>query len=205
MIVYLVPKEGPLMVGRSPDGKWRCLAWLSLNERNELVAYRVEVRPWTGEVISLGTDVLRYLPLHRWLAEAHSSLTGPVAAWLREGGVPARSIDRRELRRLRKEAERMVESTPPRPGRKGFGTAFYRRLALEYLELQSDGVSRGIRVALADRESARQGKTITTDAIRDALHKATELGFLLPGTRGRAGRLPGPNLYVDEQEGVVKS
>jgi hypothetical protein len=190
-----LPSEGPLMVGRSPDGLWRCLAWLSLNERGELVIFRLELRPWTtDEMPSIGTDVLRYLPLAHWLAQAHSRLTEGIAEWLQERGVSTRPIDAKEFRRLRKLAERMVESTPTRPGRKGFAVSYYRWLALEYLELQ-DKVSRGIRDVLADRASHREGRKITSENIRDALHKATELGFLLPGTQGRAGRLPGPNLY----------
>lgn len=189
------------MVGRSSDGRWRVLGYLSLTDNDEFVIYRLEIRPWTSDVIFIGTDVLRNLPLHRWLVEAHSRLTEPIAEWLRDKGVPARAVDDKELRRLSKLAERMAASTPPRTGPKGFGEDFYRRLALDYLALQKDGISRGIRQELARRETKRQGKRITDINIRDALNKATQLGFLSPGTSGRAGRRPGPNLlYSDDKE-----
>ncbi|MGD0984479.1 MAG: hypothetical protein ABSA65_11785 [Acidimicrobiales bacterium] len=198
MILYLAP-EGPLMVGRSPDGLWRCLAWLSLTDRQEIVIFRLEVRPWGDDVLSLGTNPLRDLPLHRWLTQAHSRLTDGIAEWLAdEGGVPTHSMDAKELRRLRRVAKDMAESTTPRPGPKGFGENFYRRLALDYLELQGKGVSRGIRWVLAEQENRRQKRDDIDDrTVRDWLTKATRLGFLSAGSPGRAGRRPGPNLYED--------
>ena len=183
--------SAPLLVGRSSDGKWRCIAHLGFTDRNELVAYRLEVRPWGDEVVGLGTDALRNLPLGRWLTNAHSWLAGPVAEWAR---------DPEKLKHLRQETRRLAESTPPRRGPKGFGEAYYRRLAVEYLELQAKGLSRGIREELAYRETKRQKKEVTVLNIRDALTKATELGYLTKGTRGRAGRGAGPNLIPSVEE-----
>lgn len=190
---------GPVMVGRASD--WRVAAWLSLNDRDELVIFRLEVRPWGDDVASIGSAVLTQLPLSRWLAQAHSRLTEPIVQWLKEqGGDPGSVIDSAELRRLHKTAERLARSTPPRPGAKGFGDAYYRRLALDYLTLQSQGVSRGIRLRLAEQESQRQGREVTDTQVRDALSKATELGYLAPGQSGRAGRKPGPRLLSPEEE-----
>jgi hypothetical protein len=145
----------------------------------------------------LGTDVPRNLPLAGWLAQAHSRLTEGIAGWLaEEGGVPIHSIDIEELRRLRKLAKGMAESTTPRPGPKGFGDNFYRRLAISYLELQ--GKRRDIRWALAEQENRRQKRDDIDDLmIRDWLTKTTRLGFLSAGTPGRAGRQAGPRLYED--------
>lgn len=196
MILY-APDKGPLMVGRSSDGLWRCLAWLSLTDRQEIVVFRLELRPWGDDVLMLGTNVLRDLPLHRWLAQAHSRLTEGVAAWLaNEGGTPTHPIDAKELRHLRKVAQGMAESTTPKPGPKGLGDNFYRRLAIDYLGLQ--GKRRDIRCALAEQENRRQNRDDITDlTVRDWLTKATKLGFLSAGTPGRAGRRAGPNLYED--------
>lgn len=183
----------PLLIGRSPDGKWRCIAHLDLTDAGELVIFRLEVCPWDDRVVGIGSDLLRNLPLHRWLVAAHSHLSDPgVAEWFLARGARALTPD--QIKEVKRDAKRLSRSTPPKPGPKGFGEDYYRRLALEYLELQPT-VSRGIRLVLAARESARQKREVTPINIRDALDKATELGFLSKGTRGRAGRLPGPNLY----------
>lgn len=188
----------PLLVGRSTDGKWRCIAHLDLTEAGELVVFRLEVCPWGDEVISIGTAVLANLPLHRWLVAAHSRLADPaVAEWFAARGAHLLTSD--QLTKVRREAKRLAKSTPPKPGPKGFGEDYYRRLALEYLKLQPE-IGRGIRLELARLETKRQGREVTPINIRDALDRATELGFLSKGTRGRAGRLPGPNLYPTENE-----
>jgi len=199
-----MPEEGPLLVGRSSDGRWRCSAHLSLTEQNEFVIYRLDVRPWGSELIPLGTDVLRRLPLGRWLTSAHSWLTAPLAEWLDSGSPsPSRPVDEKEWRRLRQEAERIVKSELPKRGPKGYGSSFYRRIALSYLELQAHGVARGIQGRIAEQENTRRGNKgmpVTATNVRDWLSRATELGFLSPGTKGRAGRAPGPNLYDTTEE-----
>jgi hypothetical protein len=63
----------------------------------------------------------------------------------------------------------------------------YRRIALRYLEILEE--RRDVLVALAQEES------VPRETIRDWVRKATELGFLGPGTPGRAEQRPGPNLY----------
>jgi len=182
------PDDGdPIIVARSPDGAWRVLLHLWLTE-SEFFVRDIAIRPWDNQSRPVGTDVLRRLPLGRWATMAH----GWLAEYAQKGIDTGRGTD--QLRRLAR------AKVTPAAGRRGFGKDFYRRLALEYLELQAEGVSRGIRVELARRESRRQDRKVTPTNIRDALNKATELGFLMPGTPGRAGRQPGPNLYSDDNK-----
>jgi hypothetical protein len=175
----------PFIGGRSPDGHWGVVAHLRLLG-DVFSICDLEVWPWDGEEsAALGTDVVRRLPLGRWLTFAHGRLAELASTAIREGHA------HEELRRLSR------SKVQPAAGRRGFGADFYRRLALEYLELQEQGVSRGIRAELARRESRRQGRTVTEINVRDALSKATELGFLSRGAPGRAGRTAGPNLFQD--------
>ena len=58
-----------------------------------------------------------------------------------------------------------------RRGRRGYPDDHYRRIALAYLDLQRQGVSRGIQKRLAEQEG-RPWQTI-----RDWLRIATEKGF----------------------------
>ena len=76
----------------------------------------------------------------------------------------------------------------PRRGRRGYGDAFYRTVARQYLRLQEAGWRRGILNELA-RINDRPRDTVNT-----WVQEATRRGFLTPGTPGRAGRDPGPNL-----------
>ena len=192
-----LPPEGPMLVGRSSDGFWRFVGWLSLTAADEFVIFRSETRPWDDVVRPLTADVLRSLPLSRWLVEAHGTFTEPIAAWLRAHGQDARAVDKAELRAM---ARRVAGSRPPRPGPSGFGDDYYRRLAISYLELQRQGIGRGIRPLLAEQESRRLGREVTPVQIRDALSKATTLGYLAPGKQGRAGRFPGPRLFEEKED-----
>lgn len=192
----------PLMVGRSSDGDWRVIAHLGFTERNELVAYRLEIRPWAEDAAGVTTTDLRNVPLGRWLAYAHSWVTRPGGAALVAHQAAQFQGTAADRKRLRREALRIAESTAPKPGPKGLGEKYYRRLALDYLDLQAAGKGRGIRGELARRETARQERPVSDLNIRDHLTRATSLGFLAPGTPGRTGRLPGANLYphTDEEE-----
>lgn len=79
-------------------------------------------------------------------------------------------------------------------GPSGYGDEFYERIARTYLELQEEGVSRGILHHIAERESEIQGREVDPTNVRDWVHKARKLDFLGPGTQGKAGRNPGPRL-----------
>jgi len=181
----------PFIGARSPDGAWRVVAHLHLADDGTFFVRDLEVTPWDGSPMPLSTDTLRRLPLGRWTTQAHASLAGRA----RKGVAAGRGGE---------QLSRLAGSTvAPKVGPRGFGRDYYRRLALDYLDLQAKGVSRGIREELAFLEGLRQKRRITTTNIRDGLTKATELGFLTPGHRGRAGRQPGPNLYVNDKEGAT--
>ena len=90
-----------------------------------------------------------------------------------------------------------------RPGPRGFGDDFYRRLALRYLAVQDERErtnrsKRGIIRDLADELD------LTPTQARDAVATARERGWLMPGSPGRAGAEPGPRLTAD-QEGKPKT
>lgn len=95
--------------------------------------------------------------------------------------------------------ETAAQAERPQRGRRGHPPEHYRRIAFRYLELLKDG-QRKVLVALADEESERLGRTIPRETVRDWVRKATRLGFLAPGKRGRAEARPGPNLYKKKEE-----
>jgi hypothetical protein len=194
----LEARTGFAIEGRSLDGHWCARAFLGVDPEQHLGITRLEVWPDTPGAQpqgSLDGRVLRGLPLGRWLAEAHSRLADEetLAAtgsgydpMLEEMGYSGASQDRKEwARRVAEEAR----SVTLRRGRRGYPDDHYRRIALAYLDLQRQGVTQGIQQRLAEQEQ-RQWQTI-----RDWVHIATKKGFLTPGSRGRAGRMPGPNLY----------
>ncbi len=185
----VTPDDGdPFIAGRSPDGRWCVVAHLGLSEGGRFYIADLEVTPWDDGAVPLGGATLRRLPLGRWLTEAHALLATLADRGLREG-------------RVSEELERLARSRrTPAPGRRAAGGWDYRRLALEYLELQGQGVSRGIRDRLAAIETRRQRRPVSALNVRDALTVATRRGFLSKGAPGRAGRLPGPRLF-EEGEG----
>lgn len=80
-----------------------------------------------------------------------------------------------------------------RVGRRGKGETFYRRVALEALELYDEG--EGSRTVISDL-AAKHGRGYST--IRDWIAKARELGFLAPAQKGRQQWLAGPALNQEE-------
>jgi hypothetical protein len=173
----------PFIGGRSSDGQLRCLAYLHLSKAGALVTKELEVMSWDGTERHIGANEVRNLPLHRWLTRAHTALAGWEAA------------ERGQGRGTRLSITDWTAGTE-----RGRGRGFYRRTAFGYLELQDLGVTH-IQKRLAEESGERLGIPLDAVQIRDALTKATRLGFLTPGIRGRAGRRPGPNLYVDFNEG----
>jgi hypothetical protein len=176
----------PIIGGRSPDGRWKCLAYLTLTDGNKFIVHRIELLPWGPVALPLGTKELRRLPLSRWLAGAHAKLGGAAKNHLVSGKPTTHKAG----------LQRLIDSEVPRSGMQGFGMEFYRRVASDYLELQG---SRGIHERIADRMSERDGQTCSLTRIRDYISKATQMGFLSPGTPGVGARLPGPNLYVGKR------
>jgi hypothetical protein len=87
---------------------------------------------------------------------------------------------------------------PLNRGRHGYPDDHYRRIALRYLKLVEE--RRDVLVALAQEESEGLGRDVPRETVRDWVRRATELGFLLPGTPGRASKRPGPNLYRKDDD-----
>jgi hypothetical protein len=157
----------PFIGARSPDGKWLVVARVHLSAAGDFFLRDLHVSPWSGEPTPLGTEALRQLPIGRWVAVAHGEL---VKRARHTGSAPLLASSRVA----------------------GFGDDFYRRIARAYLELQEQG--RGIQQRLSDESTTRLGRFLTPVQIRDAVSRATELGLLSPGSRGRVGRVAGPNL-----------
>jgi hypothetical protein len=83
-------------------------------------------------------------------------------------------------------------------GRRGYGDAFYRQVALEYLELTRQGKGgRGVLAELSKIMAERMGEAAprSRDNVRDWVAEARRRQFLTPGTPGRGGANPGPKLY----------
>jgi len=188
MTVYfpgtITPEDAdPFIGGRSSDGQLRCLAYLHLTKSGAIVIKELEIMSWDGTERHIGSTELQSLPIHRWLTKAHTDLAGWEAAERRHGRATRLGI-----------ADWAVGTE------RGRGRDFYRRVALEYLDLQSQGVTH-IQKMLAQESRQRLGIDLDGVQIRDALTTATRRGFLSPGTRGRAGRRPGPNLHLNMNQG----
>ena len=180
----------PMIEGRSVDGLYRCYADLDV-KAGRLTIIHLEVEPWAFGQASIGTDALRQLPLGRWLTQAHSLLRDETL-WLRTGEL-GKSPKGREM--AAKLAKSNLDAEPPHQGRRGYPATFYRDVALRYLELQEQGVSRGVQKQIAKE------RDVPWQTARDWISKSTRLKFLSPGTPGRAGRRPGPNLKIEVDNG----
>ncbi|MDA8289943.1 MAG: hypothetical protein M0014_16130 [Actinomycetota bacterium] len=179
--------QEPFIAARSRDGRWCVVVHLRLSDRGTFYQRDLEVTPWDDIYTPMSTQVLRQLPLGQWLTDAHAWIAQRAQTRMQEGQVS------RELQRLASSRK------APRTGRRPTPQWNHRRLALEYLKLQEKGVGRGIRRELAVIESRHQRRPVTDSMVLSALVQATHKGFLGPGTRGRAGRAPGPNLFVEEE------
>jgi hypothetical protein len=78
-------------------------------------------------------------------------------------------------------------------GRPGHPDSHYRDVALAYLELCDAGEK-----PLLPRLGERFG--VPSQTARDWVHRARELGFILPGKQGRKGASPGPRLHRESLE-----
>jgi hypothetical protein len=191
--------------GLSTDGKWCARAFLAADQDRHLAIARLELWPSSTTIVGMGApvpagingDTMRHLPLGRWLAEAFGQLTD--AEFLARTGsgydplLEAMGHTDTSAERIAwaRQVADAVQAVPlRRRGRRGYPDDHYRRIALAYLDLQQQGVSRGIQHRLAEQERKQP------ETIRDWLHIATKKGFLTPGKQGRAGgRHAGPNLY----------
>jgi hypothetical protein len=73
----------------------------------------------------------------------------------------------------------------------------YERIARRHTELANKR-TRNVLQVLAEEESEREGRVVPRETIRDWVSKATELGFLAKGNRGKAVARPGPRLSGED-------
>ena len=90
----------------------------------------------------------------------------------------------------------------PSGAARGRGDAFYRRVALDLIELVESGRDRpgGVLEALAAVEARRLHLSeVPVQTLRTWLRIARQKQFLAPGERGRLVAIPGPLLYLSEE------
>jgi hypothetical protein len=168
---------------------------------DDLVLTEMLIRPQSKPAPTNGVNgtLLRSIPVAGIIAEARrQAIQAPAvfAAIPPEVGL----MSHEALSRVKELAGKLEITSLRRGGRRGFPDDFYRGIAGEYLELQSAGIGRGILLEIAQRGSDRLGRPVARETARDWVRRATELGYLSPGMSGKAGRLPGPNLFTVEQE-----
>jgi hypothetical protein len=190
----LHPDGRPVIIGRSSDGNFIAFAEYDRDDDGKLAITRLDINAWNPhDAKPILTETLRELPLGHWMTMAYSQLAESATAL--DSSEQLHGLTPEGMTRARRMASR-VKTAQLRRGPKGFPPDFYRRIALTYLDLQSKGISRGIQQEIAKIESRRQNRIIDWVTVRDWLRRATELGFLTAGSKGRAGREPGPNLYT---------
>lgn len=104
---------------------------------------------------------------------------------------------------LVREARRRIKLASARQQRgaaRGRGDAFYRRIAVDLVELVESGkpTPGGVLETLARIEAQRMHLSeVPVQTVRTWLRVAREKQFLAPGERGRLVALPGPLLYAE--------
>lgn len=128
------------------------------------------------------------------MEEVPPPLPSPMTLAAAQSLLPAHQAYANRSLRLAAEA---VDETAPKRGRKGYPEDHYKRIALAYLELQNRGFGQGILTELAHQESLRRGNKVPRETVRTWVYLARyRYQFLTPGTRGQAGAMPGPRLYL---------
>jgi hypothetical protein len=173
----------------APVTGWIVGGYLRLAPSGEVTIGQLELQPLDNKAASVTGTVLRSFRVEELLARA--------LAQLEDAPAVMSVLERHGLRRPSEEeksnAERAAKAAARherRRGRAGYPESHYRRVALDYLELQKD-VRRGIRQRLAERYG------VNAKTVGDWIHRAHELGFLGSGHQGRAGREAGPRLYAE--------
>jgi hypothetical protein len=182
--------RGDFLYADVGDGDIRiATGFLRTNSEGLLIVSRLTVEHWPPDREVTGA-VVRALPIAtmRDLAVAKLPAVAAGRRFARDIGDEWISEPEAEL------AERAAaEAAKPRPGRPGNPEAHYERIAIRYLEL-IDGGRRDVLKALTEEESAQNGRVVPRETVRDWVRRATALGFLAPGTPGRAEPRPGPRL-----------
>jgi len=193
---------GPIATTR--EG-WIVSGYLAWTNSGEHVAIRqLTLEPVDGSSSGVTSTVLRAVAREAGaiLAKARAQLVHEPEwlAALERFGLETPSSE--EKARAHALAEAAATATLKR-GRTGYPDDHYRRIALLYLELQAQGVHRGILRKIAELESERLGRPVPRETARDWVSGATKRRFLTPGRPGAAGRREGPNLYkLDREEGT---
>jgi hypothetical protein len=167
----------------------------------DLVLTEATIRPVdTAPSNGLSGTVLRSIPVAAIVAEARRQA---IAAPDEFAAIPAEVglMTSEALIRIKGLANKLDTTAMRRGGRRGFPPDFYRGVAIDYLELQGAGKGRGILVEIARLATGRLGRPVTRENARDWVRRATELKYLSAGIPGKAGRLPGPNLFNGGSEG----
>jgi hypothetical protein len=201
--VYEPPERGD---AEAVIGYVSAIEWISASSRSESqpwlvrgVLHKAGRRPilrslvvehFTNPDAEVSGWVLRGIPVAqirdealRWAVNRGDYIEVLGAGW---------AVSGEDMARARRIADEAAE-TPLARGPKGYGAEHYRRIAFRYLELLREG-RRDVLVALAEEESERLGREVRRETVRDWVKKATRLGFLAPGTPGRAEERVGPNL-----------
>jgi len=192
----LVDRDGLKVV--TDDGRWEIVLGWKWDGEDRMVFGSMAIRPrltLDRELPPLTSTVLQSLPISRWLADARSV----VAREMREVAQDLHDGDPSLAAEILRRTE-VLEGSQARPRRTG-RTDTYRRVAEAYLHVQATQGTRGINRRVAEILGGEDGP-IPEGTFRDWLRKTTELGYLTPGQRGRAGRMPGPALLqpTEQQE-----
>jgi hypothetical protein len=121
---------------------------------------------------------------------------GLAIGFLHESGVAIFDSYRANVMQAADEAAKHKLARGPHGG---YPAEHYRHIARRYLALVRSG-RRDVQRALCEEESERLGELIKRERMREWVKKATQMGFLAPGERGKAGRHPGPNLNQPKED-----
>lgn len=182
----------------TPDGLWALRGFLDVLDGHLVVSELYVAATGTTPPLGITSSTLRSIPIGRILATGQQRVQGGeslelVLGMLEKAGALSGELHRRTSDVADKAAA--AAKTPDRKrGRPGRPDQHYRMVAVAYLKLQEQGAGRGILLKLAGELGQPR------DTVRDWVQGATKRGYLTPGTRGRAGRSPGPNLKTDTEE-----
>jgi hypothetical protein len=190
----------------SSAASWFVSGYLAWTDAGDFVVEQMTVEPDVAGRGGLTPDVLRAISVPQIVAGAQAAMrfAPEFASFARRARLVRDTDQPEDEAELEAEAAALAalaEVPPPRGGRRGFPPAFYRWVAKEYLRLHDAGVGRGILIRLAELASARLGRDVSREQMRDHVHRARELGFLEKrGHQGKAGALPGPKLRTRTRE-----
>ena len=155
-------------------------------DRYRLVEFTVRVNEHDSPTKEVSATVLRQVELAKF-ADAGRQIIA-----MHGEAESGRDLDVDEARRRIKAATRKGRS-----GGSDRGDVFYRRVALDLIELVESGkpTPDGVLATLAKIEGARLGYEVPVQTLRTWIRIARERKFLAASTRGRMNAEPGARLY----------